>query len=249
MSYKEFSYFYDYFNYNADYDALFNKIVSLAKEGGVTGGIVCDLGCGTGELAFRFNDAGFDVIAVDNSDEMLDVLFDKRDEIEAYNVQILKQDITQLDMFGTVDLFTCTFDTVNHLEGAQAVQKLFDRVSLFLEPDGVFIFDMNTAYKHINILKNEKFDFLDDEADCYWQNTLYADENRTKISITIDDKHANQRYSEEFYEYYYSLDAVLDMLSKAGLRVEKLIDGETFGEIEENTQRYMFMVKKEQNNG
>ena len=67
MSYKEFSYFYDYFNYNADYDALFNKIVSLAKEGGVTGGIVCDLGCGTGELAFRFNDAGFDVIVTDEN--------------------------------------------------------------------------------------------------------------------------------------------------------------------------------------
>ena len=81
MSYKEFSYFYDYFNYNADYDTLFKNIVSLAKEGGVTKGIVCDLGCGTGELAFRFNDAGFDVIAVDNSDELLDVLFDKRDEI------------------------------------------------------------------------------------------------------------------------------------------------------------------------
>ena len=75
MSYREFSYFQDYFNYNADYDTLFRKIVSLAKEGGVSSGIVCDLGCGTGELAFRFNDAGFDVIAVDNSDEMLDVLF------------------------------------------------------------------------------------------------------------------------------------------------------------------------------
>ena len=99
MSYKEFSYFYDYFNYNADYDALFEKILELAKEGGVKNGIVCDLGCGTGELAFRFNDAGFDVIAVDYSDEMLDVLFDKRDELEAYEIQILKQDITQI-LFG-----------------------------------------------------------------------------------------------------------------------------------------------------
>ena len=249
MSYKEFSYFYDYFNYNADYDKLFKNIISLAKQGGVTKGIVCDLGCGTGELAFRFNDAGFDVIAVDNSDEMLDVLFDKRDEIEAYNVQILKQDITQLDMFGTVDLFTCTFDTVNHLEGETAVQKLFDRVSLFMEPDGVFIFDMNTRYKHINVLKNEIFDFIDEEADCHWQNTLYENENRTKISITINDKHAGAVYSEEFFEYYYSLDTVLSMLEKAGLKVVKLIDGESFKDVKENTQRYMFMVKKEHNNG
>ncbi|MBR4036184.1 MAG: class I SAM-dependent methyltransferase [Oscillospiraceae bacterium] len=249
MSYKEFSYFYDYFNYNADYDKLFANVVALAKEGGVSSGIMCDLGCGTGELAFRFNDAGFDVIAVDNSDEMLDVLFDKRDEIEAYNVQILKQDITQLDMFGTIDLFTCTFDTVNHLEGAEAVQKLFDKVSLFMDPDGVFVFDMNTKYKHLNILKNEVFDFIDDEADCHWQNTLYADENRTKISITINDKHAGEIYNEEFYEYYYELDDILEMLKKAGLQVKKLIDGESFKNVEKNTQRYMFMVKKELNNG
>ena len=72
------------------------------------------------------------------------------------------------------------------------------------------------------------------------------DENRTKISITINDKHAGEVYSEEFYEYYYDLDDVISMLEKAGLRVVKLIDGETFKEIKDNTQRYMFMVKKEQ---
>lgn len=249
MSYKEFSYFYDYFNYNADYDKLFRNITSMAKSQGVNTGIVCDLGCGTGELAFRFHNAGYDVIAVDNSDEMLDVLFDKRDEAEAYGVQILKQDITELDMFGTVDLFTCTFDTVNHLEGAEKVQKLFDKVSLFMHPDGVFIFDMNTAYKHLNVLKNEAFDFLDDEADCYWQNTLYARENKTKISITINDKHAGEKYHEEFFEYFYSLEQIKDMLKKAGLEIITLIDGESFGDVKDDTQRYMFMVKKEQKNG
>ncbi|MBR5520771.1 MAG: class I SAM-dependent methyltransferase [Oscillospiraceae bacterium] len=246
MSYKEFSYFYDYFNYNADYDALFGKIKEMAQSHGIKEGIVCDLGCGTGELAFRFHNAGYDVIAVDNSDEMLDVLFDKRDEVEAYGVQILKQDITEIDMFGTVDLFTCTFDTVNHLDGKQAVQKLFDRVSLFMNPDGVFIFDMNTAYKHINILGNEKFDFIEDEADCHWQNTLIQEENKTKISINILDKQSGEEYSEEFYECYYQLDDVKSMLEKAGLKIVSLIDGESFGPVKEDSLRYLFMVKKEQ---
>jgi len=246
MSYKEFSYFYDYFNYNADYDALFNKIVQLAATQNIKEGIVCDLGCGTGELAFRFNDAGFDVIAVDNSDEMLDVLFDKRDEVGAYGVQILKQDITRIDMFGTVDLFTCTFDTVNHLNGKEDVQKLFDRVSLFLHPDGVFVFDMNTAYKHINVLADERFDFIEDEADCHWQNTLIKEENRTKISINIFDKQSGEEYSEEFYECYYSLEDVKAMLKKAGLEIITLIDGEDFGPVRDDSQRYLFMVKKEQ---
>ena len=122
MAYKEFSYYYDYFNYNADYDKLFIKVKQLAEKYGVPCGIMCDLGCGTGELAFRFDKAGYDVIAVDNSDEMLDVFYDKKDENNAENVLILKQDITRLDMYGTVDLFTCTFDTVNHLENGRRVQ-------------------------------------------------------------------------------------------------------------------------------
>jgi len=246
MSYKEFSYFYDYFNYNADYDKLFDTIVSMAASQNVTKGIVCDLGCGTGELAFRFDSAGFDVIAVDNSDEMLDVLFDKRDEIEAYGVQILKQDITRLDMFGTVDLFTCTFDTVNHLDGPAAVQKLFDRVSLFMHPDGVFIFDMNTAYKHINVLANEQFDFIEDEADCHWQNTLIEEENKTKISINIYDKHSGEHYSEEFFEHFYDLEDIKTMLKNSKLEIVSLIDGEDFGPVKNDSQRYLFMVKKEQ---
>ncbi len=245
MSYKEFSYFYDYFNYNADYDILFNTIKKLASGQNILSGIACDLGCGTGELAFRLNKAGFDVIAVDNSDEMLDVLYDKRDEEEAYGVQILKQDITKLDMFGTVDLFTCTFDTVNHLDGEKAVQQLFDRVSLFMHPDGVFIFDMNTAYKHKNILANEKFDFEEDEADCHWQNTLYSDENKTKISITIYDKQADEEYYEEFFEHFYSLEQIEKMLKSSKLQVISLIDGEDFGPVRDDSLRYLFMVKKE----
>ena len=246
MSYKEFSYFYDYFNYNADYDALFNKVHSMAKSRNITEGIACDLGCGTGELAFRLDKAGYDVIAVDNSDEMLDVLFDKRDEEEAYSVQILKQDITELDMFGTVDLFTCTFDTVNHLDGKNAVQKLFDKVSLFMHPDGVFIFDMNTPYKHINVLRNEKFDFIEDEADCHWQNTLIEEENKTKISITIYDKQSDEEYYEEFFEHFYDLETVKGMLKKAKLEIISFVDGEDFGPAREDSQRYLFMVKKEQ---
>ncbi|MEG1782813.1 MAG: class I SAM-dependent methyltransferase [Oscillospiraceae bacterium] len=246
MSYKEFSYFYDYFNYNADYDKLFKHLHQWAKEDFHSKGIVCDLGCGTGELSFRFHDAGYEVIAVDNSDEMLDVIYDKIDEKGYTDLLVLKQDITELDLYGTVDVFTCTFDTVNHLEGKENVQKLFSKVSLFMHPDGVFIFDMNTEYKHLNVLKNNTFDFIEDEADCHWQNTLYPEEKRTKISINITDKQTGDEYSEEFFEYFYSIDEIYSMLKQAKLKVILALDGESYTEVKPNTERYMFMVKKEQ---
>ena len=246
MSYKEFSYYYDYFNYTADYDILADKIHSIASSYDLDGKIACDLGCGTGELAMRLCDKGWDVIAVDQSEEMLDVFMDKRTELGYHNILVLNQDITQLDMYGTVDLFTCTFDTVNHLDGAESVQKLFDKVSLFMHPDGVFIFDMNTEYKHRNILAGNCFNFDEEEADCIWQNTLDLNNNRTKVSIQINDKQSGEQYSEEFYECFYSLDAIKDMLKKAGLEVCSIIDGENFGAITPESQRYLFTVKKEQ---
>ena len=246
MSYKEFSYYYDYFNYTADYDLVADKIHSWASAEKLDGKIACDLGCGTGELAMRLSDKGWDVIAVDCSEEMLDVFMDKRAELGYYNILILNQDITKLDMYGTVDLFTCTFDTVNHLDGVDSVQKLFDKVSLFMHPDGVFIFDMNTEYKHRNILGNNTFNFDEEEADCIWQNTLDESKMRTRVSINIKDKQSGEEYSEAFYECFYSMEEIEKMLKNAGLTICRLADGETYGEITEESQRYLFMVKKEQ---
>ncbi len=246
MSYKEFSYYYDYFNYNADYDVLADKIHSWASAEKLDGKIACDLGCGTGELAIRLNEKGWDVIAVDCSEEMLDVFMDKRAELGLYDILILNQDITQLDMYGTVDLFTCTFDTVNHLNGSADVQKLFDKVSLFMHPDGVFIFDMNSEYKHINVLGNEKFSFEEEEADCIWQNTLDKENGRTRISITINDKQSGETYHEEFFEHFYSYKQIEQMLKISGMKICRVIDGESFEDVSETSQRYLFMVKKEQ---
>ncbi len=245
MSYKEFSYFYDYFNYNADYNKLYQFIKNEIDNHNIKeDAIVCDLGCGTGELTLKFCKDGYDVVAVDNSSDMLDVLLDKK-YIFGYNdLLILNQDITKLDMFGTIDLFVCTFDTVNHLNKKESVFEFFEKVSLFMHPNGIFIFDMNTEYKHKEILKNNTFNFEEDEASCVWQNTLLENENRTKISISIKDKTLGNEYFEEFFECYYSLDEIKELLKKAKLEIIKIKDGENFEEIKDDTQRYIFVVKK-----
>ncbi len=245
MAYREFSYYYDYFNYSADYDVLFERITYFIDKYGTSGEILCDLGCGTGELRMRFDEAGFDVIAVDNSEEMLDVFHDKLDEDPHDDILVLKQDITRLDMYGTVDVFTCTFDTVNHLEGMSSAEDLFRGVSLFIHPEGLFVFDMNTAYKHENVLADNTFDFDDEEAECLWRNRLETDNRRTLITIEITDKVSHENYIESFYEYYYTMDEIRQMLGRAGLTILEVRDGETFGEVSENSERYIFAVKKE----
>ncbi len=244
MAYKDFSYYYDYFNSKADYDSLFRFIDKTADDSSCKGKILCDLGRGTGELALRFCKAGYDVIAVEFSDEMLNILYEKKFRQKADNLLILKQDITMLDMYGTVDIFTCTYDTVNHLEGKSAVEKFFSRVSLFLDPDGIFVFDANTPYKHTKILGNNEFVIDASDASCTWKNSLCTDLSKTEISVSIFDKRQGEKFEEVFSEYFYNLEELEIMLKTRGLEVASVIDGETFDKLTEKSQRFLFTCRR-----
>ena len=116
MAYNEFAYFYDEFNGEADYDALYAYITDELKTHGVTDGILADLGCGTGDLTLMLTQAGYDVIGIDRSEEMLSVLREKADELGLTGrLLLLKQDLLDLDLYGTIRAAVSTFDTYSHI--------------------------------------------------------------------------------------------------------------------------------------
>lgn len=84
MAYNEFAYFYDEFNGEADYDALYSQIHTKLEAHGIHDGIVADLGCGTGELTLMLTQAGYDMIGIDQSEEMLCVVRDKAEQLGAF---------------------------------------------------------------------------------------------------------------------------------------------------------------------
>lgn len=72
-SYSAFAYVYDELMDNVPYDAWAEYLIGLLKENGVAEGLVCELGCGTGQMTRRLATAGYDMIGIDLSEEMLDV--------------------------------------------------------------------------------------------------------------------------------------------------------------------------------
>ena len=72
-SYSAFAYVYDELMDNVPYDAWAEYLIGLLKENGVVEGLVCELGCGTGQMTRRLAAAGYDMIGIDLSEEMLDV--------------------------------------------------------------------------------------------------------------------------------------------------------------------------------
>ena len=102
MAYNEFAYFYDEFNGEADYDALYSQIHTKLEAHGIHDGIVADLGCGTGELTLMLTQAGYDMIGIDQSEEMLCVVRDKAEQLGlSGRLLLLRQDLLKLDLYGT----------------------------------------------------------------------------------------------------------------------------------------------------
>ena len=166
MAYNEFAYFYDEFNGEADYDALYGYITDELKAHGITDGILADLGCGTGDLTLMLTQAGYDVIGIDRSEEMLSVLREKADELGLTGrLLLLKQDLLDLDLYGTIRAAVSTFDTYSHIGPQENFEKAIRKAAYFMERGGVFIFDLNTPYKHRHILHlqtDHRFNFIFD---------------------------------------------------------------------------------------
>ena len=117
MAYNEFAYFYDELNSEADYDALYRYVTDELAAHGIRDGILADLGCGTGDLTLMLAQAGYDVIGIDRSEEMLSVLREKADELDMTGcILLLRQDLLSLDLYGTIRAAVSTFDTLNHLD-------------------------------------------------------------------------------------------------------------------------------------
>ena len=166
MAYNEFAYFYDEFNGEADYDALYRYITAELQAHGIRDGILADLGCGTGDLTLMLTQAGYDVIGIDRSEEMLSVLREKADELGLTGrLLLLRQDLLELDLYGTIRAAVSTFDTYSHIGPLDSFEKAIRKAAYFMEKGGVFLFDLNTPYKHREILAGQTFDIEAEDAD------------------------------------------------------------------------------------
>ena len=242
MAYNEFAYFYDEFNGEADYEALYAQVKARLDAHGISSGILADLGCGTGELTLMLAQAGYDMIGIDQSEEMLCVVRDKAEQLGlSGGLLLLQQDLCALDLYGTIRGAVSIFDTLNHIPD---LDKAIANAAFFMEKGGVFLFDMNTPYKHQAVLGENVFTFEEEDARCVWRNHYDPDARRVTITVDIDYQETGEHFHEEFFEYTYTLAEITAALEKNGFTLESVCDGESFGPLTEESERYFFCAVK-----
>lgn len=261
--YSGFAWYYDDFMNDIPYDRWTENLCSLLSGYGINDGLVCELGCGTGEITMRLSEAGYDMIGIDISEEMLTVAREKQydaaddpenneqeAEKERQPILYLRQDMREFELFGTVRAVVSICDSMNYITEFTDLVEVFKKVNNYLDPDGIFIFDLKSDYFFRTEYADNSFSDIDEEsgASLSWKNHYDAEKHLNTYTIDIkeifEDEEGEEweETHEEHIQRAYAVEEVKKALELAGLRFLKLLDADTMTEPVENTKRYYFVA-------
>ena len=240
MSYADFALFYDRLTENIDYEALADMYAGLLCGKGD----VLDLACGTGSLSVPLVERGFNVTAADISQDMLTVAAAKSSE-----VRWLCLDMTELPFEEQFDGVICALDSINHLPHLQAIQQCFNGVYRSLKENGVFAADLNTPYKHREVLGNNAYTFDYDGLYCGWQNELDENDPLCRVDMYLDFFGENEdggytRYSDNVSEIAPSPEHIAEMLRSSGFKSVEISEYITGEKLSDTSEKFTVIAKK-----
>lgn len=246
-AYTGFAQVYDELMDNVPYREWSRYLQGLLREYGIDQGLVLDLGCGTGSVTEALADLGFDMIGVDYSEDMLEIARQKR-TASGHDILYLLQDMREFELYGTVKAVVSICDSMNYLMTEEDLEQVFRLVNNYLDPAGIFIFDLNTAYKYRQILGDSTIAENREDCSFIWENTWYEEEQVNEYDLTIFSRETDNRYrkfTETHFQKAYHLETVKMLLAKAGLEFVAAYDAFTREPPTEESER-IYMIAREQ---
>lgn len=245
--YNNFAYVYDKLTQDIDYTKWADFIEKIIKKNNPQASMILELGCGTGSFGIEMARRGYEMICLDLSPDMLDCASDKAKK-ENLDILFLNQDMTRFELYGTVDVIVCLLDSFNYLTEKSQVQRLFKLVKNYLNPGGVFIFDINTRYKFENTLSDNIFYEIDDEITYIWENTYHSKSKIARFDLTFFVKRGElyERFDETHFEKSYSNEEIISFIESSRLKLIGTFDELKLKKPAENSQRTFYVCKKNQ---
>ena len=221
-AYTSFAEVYDQFMDNVPYREWADFLQEILQKEGINDGLVLDLGCGTGSMTEELAGRGYDMIGVDNSEDMLEIAMEKRQE-SGHDILYLMQDMQEFELYGTVRAVVSVCDSVNYVTEKEELEQVFRLVNNYLDPGGIFVFDFNTEYKYREVLGDRTIAENREDSSFIWDNYYYEEEHMNEYELTLfiqeaDQKELYHKYQETHFQRTYTLEEIRELLEKSGLR-------------------------------
>ena len=259
-AYTDFARVYDTFMDETPYEEWCEFLVTLLRRYEIKEEIadanllqeknsILDLGCGTGTLTQLLAEKGYDMIGVDNSEEMLQIAIEKREQ-SGLDILYLLQDMREFELYGTVGAVISVCDSLNYLLSEEELFAVFRLVRNYLYPQGVFIFDFNTVYKYETVIGDRTIAENREECSFIWENFYHPEEelNEYDLTVFVENNRGDgtfRRFQETHYQRGYRLEQMEKLLEKAGLTFLEAVDADTHEEVTATSERIYIAAKCE----
>ena len=242
-SYSGFASVYDRYMDNIPYDTWAENIEKLFKKYNMPMEIVCDLGCGTGQVTRRLKNKGYDMIGIDMS---YDMLMEAMNAENSEDILYLCQDMRQFELYGTVGAVVSLCDSINYLENTEELLTVCKLVNNYLDPKGLFIFDVKTVeyYKKLGcttIAENRE------EGSFIWENEFDEETRDNAYYLTIYEENEEgtfDRIEEEHLQHAFTIEEIKKAIKDSGLELLTVLDVDTLEERESASDRLYFVARE-----
>lgn len=283
--YETFARVYDELMDNVPYEEWGTYLIRKLREEGIRDGLVLDLGCGTGKMTRILRDAGYDMIGVDSSEDMLEIAMEREEALSAgteassddaldsdeaasrsdassdarpehssgsvdstpASILYLLQDMREFELYGTVRAVVSACDCLNYITEEDDLTEVFRLVNNYLDPQGLFIFDMNTLWKYENELGDNTFAEARDDCSFIWENSFDPEERMNEYDLTLFLQVKGdlcRRFSETHIQKAWKTEEVLAALKKSGMELVGIYDAYTDDPARPDSERITVIARE-----
>jgi SAM-dependent methyltransferase len=237
--YNDFARIYDKLQPETEYEKFADYMEAIFAKFGKSPQLMLDLACGTGRLTSLLAKRGYDMIGIDISSDALEI---STARVEKQDILYLQQDMTDFELYGTVDAIVCCFDSINYITNLRDLKKCFKLCKNYLNPGGLLIFDINTPHKFKNILANNIFTFSCQSEDfedifCIWENNYNGTKNEFHLTFFEKFGEFYKKFEETHIQCCYEVGEIKNILAELKMQLKGCYHEFSFKAPRKNSER------------